>query len=1139
MTGIDIMKRAAWYRISFFTACYCVAGMISIAQLSVNTSEPDKFRAVPWTIEEGLSVDAMHTMIKDAKGFLWVGSSLGQLSRFDGMTFKNYIPEPQTRGAINTDKIYCFEEDSLGNIWMGTEKGLSRYDIKADTFSNISPLTTAASVTQISPFWSTKDEVLCFEQGGLITAYNIRTLKRRSLGNIPNGYGTLMHWNTNKSLFDEKSNSIWRLGSHKDNHGAMELEQIFFDGRTHSYRWPCYNSQYQHRDGAEDMQYDPKRKLIWINTGDGLLKFSLTDSQFTRTVAANELAKSNKYDRGVGVDIDVQGRIWFSTKYDGICIYDPANGRVEALFHDSVQQKKVGEANLHIYCDRNGIIWTSSWSALGLFEILAHDPPVRYFSANPNKKDSLSSPSIFGIKPAMNGEIWIGTEDGLNILDTKNNHIRVLKQKELPGLNSNSIIPVHTDTIRQKAWIVCAPPSDPFSINLYEMDMSTKKCRPIFFRAGTKLVDSLAVLPGWFQSYKNGLLFVDELHGIFEIKVNSDFAELVTPTKKTLGYKPVLVQERYIFMQYKGGMRSSFENKNGQWIQTPQMFDSLEWKAMYYNENDKTTWVCLKNELIHYDKDFRKIGSYRSEDGNYLNIRGMIADNAGNLWFNNKSGQLNRLGIKSGIITILSPIDGYVKQPSGFFSPAIDARGDIYFGIGQTSNVKSGGLVSISPEKYSSPVTSSVYLRSLLINQKPFSLSTGINNLEKLSLRYHQNTISIGTGIIDFTTKGNNRLRYKLVRNSKDENWQYGDSYTIIRYDGLVPGIYRLVIQSSNAGKEFNSPEKILTIIISPPIWQTWWFRILAVVVVMALIFGIIQYRSRKLKQRNTLLEQKVTERTNALNKSLSELKTTQDQLIHSEKMASLGELTSGIAHEIKNPLNFINNFSEINLDLITEIDNQPGKEDENEQIIKTLKKNLEKINHHGKRVDDIVKSMLQHSRVGNLAKELVNVNALCEESLKLAYHGFKAKEKTFQASYETHLDPGLPQIMVIPQELGRVLLNLFNNAFYAVYEKKKKMQPVVYVASEIESSYKPAVTLTTKKGENKIVITVSDNGTGIPQKIISKIFQPFFTTKPTGEGTGLGLSMSYDIITKSHGGELHVTSIEGRGTDFEITLPV
>jgi signal transduction histidine kinase len=359
-------------------------------------------------------------------------------------------------------------------------------------------------------------------------------------------------------------------------------------------------------------------------------------------------------------------------------------------------------------------------------------------------------------------------------------------------------------------------------------------------------------------------------------------------------------------------------------------------------------------------------------------------------------------------------------------------------------------------------------------------------------------------------------------------------------------------MQASNASNEFTGPEKILMIYISPPFWQTWWFKTLAGIVVIGIIYGFIRYRSRNLKKRNLMLEKKVNERTNELverthelHQSLSDLKTTQDQLIQSEKMASLGELTSGIAHEIKNPLNFINNFSELNMELITEIEQEqiPGlndnSNDELASIIKTLRKNSEKINHHGKRVDDIVKSMLQHSRVGNLAKEAVNINALCEESLKLAYHGFKAKEKTFQAAFETDFDPELPMIMAIPQDLGRVLLNLINNAFYAVYEKKKKIQPVLTDGSDTESSYKPTVTVSTKKLDKKIAITISDNGTGISQKIISKIFQPFFTTKPTGEGTGLGLSMSYDIITKSHAGELHVKSTESKGTDFEIILPV
>jgi signal transduction histidine kinase len=361
----------------------------------------------------------------------------------------------------------------------------------------------------------------------------------------------------------------------------------------------------------------------------------------------------------------------------------------------------------------------------------------------------------------------------------------------------------------------------------------------------------------------------------------------------------------------------------------------------------------------------------------------------------------------------------------------------------------------------------------------------------------------------------------------------------------LPPNNYTFKIRAMN-GDGYWSKEFNYSFSIRPPWWKTWWFRILAIVFAGTLLYGFIQYRSRHLKASNVILEKKVIQRTNELNNSLAELKTAQDQLIQSEKMASLGELTSGIAHEIKNPLNFINNFSEINMELLAEIEEEqiPNLDESNEALmdplIKTLKKNSEKINHHGHRIDGIVQGMLQHSRQGNLTKEPVNINSLCDESLKLAYHGFRAKEKTFNASFETRFDPDLPNIMVVPQDLSRVLLNLINNAFYTVNEKKKRNQSESLADTlPVESQYKPSVLVSTRRSEDKICITVSDNGMGIPSQIINKIFQPFFTTKPTGEGTGLGLSMSYDIISKSHGGELRAKTKEGIGTDFEIILPV
>lgn len=278
-------------------------------------------------------------------------------------------------------------------------------------------------------------------------------------------------------------------------------------------------------------------------------------------------------------------------------------------------------------------------------------------------------------------------------------------------------------------------------------------------------------------------------------------------------------------------------------------------------------------------------------------------------------------------------------------------------------------------------------------------------------------------------------------------------------------------------------------------------------------------------------LKRKAVEETNAaLHQSMEELKAAQAQLIQSEKMASLGELTAGIAHEIQNPLNFVNNFSDVSVELISEMvdEVEKGNTEEVKAIAKDVQQNLEKILHHGKRAGDIVKGMLQHSRTSSGQKELTDVNALADEYLRLAYHGLRAKDKSFNAVLKTAYDEGIGKINIIPQDIGRVILNLITNAFYAVNERKKQL---------IEG-YEPVVSVRTNQVAGRVEIVIKDNGTGIPQRTLDKIFQPFFTTKPTGQGTGLGLSLSYDIV-KAHGGEIKVDSAENEGTMFTIILPV
>ncbi len=324
--------------------------------------------------------------------------------------------------------------------------------------------------------------------------------------------------------------------------------------------------------------------------------------------------------------------------------------------------------------------------------------------------------------------------------------------------------------------------------------------------------------------------------------------------------------------------------------------------------------------------------------------------------------------------------------------------------------------------------------------------------------------------------------------------------------------------------------------------------------IVVLLFFAILLYRNNKLKQKtNTILHGQKTE----LEQALAELRTTQKQLIQSEKMASLGELTAGIAHEIQNPLNFVNNFSEVNRELLAEAKTEieKGNLADASLILKNLEENEEKISHHGKRADSIVKSMLQHSHSSTGKKEPIDINALCDEYLRLAYHGLRAKDKSFNAKLETAFDDNIGKINVVPQDIGRVVLNLINNALHAVNEKTKlRSTPGARLpdlptapSPKLQGSgagqaggqgYEPRVTVQTRKLDTRVEIRVTDNGSGISQDILDKIFQPFFTTKPTGQGTGLGLSLAYDIV-KAHGGEIKVESKEGEGSAFIIQLPV
>ena len=490
----------------------------------------------------------------------------------------------------------------------------------------------------------------------------------------------------------------------------------------------------------------------------------------------------------------------------------------------------------------------------------------------------------------------------------------------------------------------------------------------------------------------------------------------------------------------------------------------------------------------------------------------------------------------SGLVKINPDRSGYILYGKKY---GIENVGDIKKTLrGEFLVTKEDGFYTFYPQEMNaaSPplnlVISDFFFNRLAgVKGSDSSYLTTIENKNAISLSYNQNNFGLRFTANDYRSLNN--IRYFTQMENYDPEWRLSGPDRSAFYFNLAPGDYVFRVKAYNSDEI--KGEREIKIHIHPPWWKTGWAYAAYVLIGLSLIFSIARLQKMRIVREERQKRQSFElEQAKEIEKAYTELKATQAQLIQSEKMASLGELTAGIAHEIQNPLNFVNNFSEVNLELTQDLKEELAKlgiSGEQKLVIEEIADNIDvnqqKINHHGKRADAIVKGMLQHSRVSSGLKEPTNINQLADEYLRLAFHGLRAKDNSFNSVLKTSFDEHIGIVNLVPQDIGRVLLNLFNNAFYAVAEKKR-LQP---------SGFEPEVEVDTKKTGQWVEILVRDNGNGIPKKVLDKIFQPFFTTKPTGQGTGLGLSLSFDIV-KAHGGEIVVDTVEGRYTVFTVRLP-
>jgi len=1101
-----------------------------------------KFNLVSGT--NGVSLGKINGITRDSKGFMWFSDQTFRcIVRYDGSHMTKFVYDPNNSNSLGGYYPECLESDTSGNIWIGFYgMGLDKFDPATNSFTHYRyNKNDPASLSSDSVSIVRVDHVGNVWVGsfGGLDLLDQKTGKFKHYRNKA-GDSTSLSNNIVRAIYEDREGELW-IGTGYTFDGTDEGGLNRFNRASGKF------NRYMHDPSNPATLIDNKARAIledsygnfWIGTRhNGLHTLDRKTGRVTRYPVLpskiNGLGSpwpSSFVDNITFLVEDADKKIWIGTMFSGIIRYDP---QTKQMTHYGAEEDKGNFSqdgtSWWAHATKDGIVWISTQNA-NLFRVdlrnvivpfvevgrnndgvrtLIEESPTavwygtatgllrkdsngstKQFLNEPGNSKSLSSNRVLSLLRDMRGNLWIGSSNALNFYDSKAGTFKRYHYKgdNLPG--PSPIISLCQDT-DSNIWIGTD------GAGLYKFNPGANKFTP------------------YEHSSVNG-------NTISENVINSILAD----DDRTL----------WIGTGKNGGL-DKFDRRTGKFTHyMPGMSINCLYKG-----GDGILWVGAPGGLFHYEPKLDRFVSLAEVNVglNIVDVESIIADTENNLWVGAESGLYMMNKARDRLIRF-GQANGLGDANNFFYNNAAIRRqnGELQFGFGN-------GYCVFDPAKLTAtPVKSQLYFTGLSVNNKIVNPRDGgplkepINVASEIRLRYSQNIFAISATMIDFSIGGDKRVFYKLENYDKD--WRSTNPEELMQYLKIPPGKYLFRVRMA-AGIGEDWQEKSIVILISPPWWATWWAYSFYAVLFTVLVVLIHRYQKRKvINTERERTRAKQLEQAKEIEKAYHELKTTQTQLIQSEKMASLGELTAGIAHEIQNPLNFVNNFSDVNTELINELEQEAdkGNIDEVKAIAKNIRGNEQKINQHGKRADSIVKGMLQHSRTSSGQREPTDINALCDEYLRLAYHGLRAKDKSFNAKIETDFDKNVGNINIIPQDIGRVILNLINNAFYAVTEKKKtageQYQPTVTISTiSISSPFPEGMPLARGRG---VEIKVIDNGGGIPQKIVDKIFQPFFTTKPTGQGTGLGLSLAYDII-KAHGGEIKVETNEGGGSTFRIELP-
>ena len=1100
-----------------------------------------------FTSDDGLTLDAINCSMIDNLGNLWFGTQGGGVSRYDGKSFTTFTT---TQGLVD-NSVTCVFTDKAGDIWFGTQGGgASKYD-----GTSLTNFTTASGLVGNSITCITEDNAgnIWLGTGNGASKYDGKTFTTVKPGlDAPD--------NSVKYIVGDKAGNVWFCTYH----GVWK-----FDGKA----FTNYTTAQGLAGNVVTCMAEGKDGEFWFGTFNGASKYD--GKSFSNLSTAQGLANNNVQ----AITVDRLGSVWFGT-YGGVSKYD---GKSFTSFNTS--QGLANNDVRGITEDKAGNLWISTYG--GGVSKYAGNALTGFTTVH-----GLPTNLVFSITQDKAGNFWFGTTDGASRYDGKsftnftatqglpNDYIQATFSDNAgnvwlgtngggvsrfdgksfttfnrqQGLAGNGVNGIAQDKYGN-FWFGAAG-----GLSKYDGKSFTN------FTTAQGLIN--AVVNTLYQD-KDGNLWlgtnggVSRFNGKTFINFNAaqglvnNLVNNITEDKAgnlwigtQAGLSRLSAGEMEKLKSYGNSPKElpviKFDNfTTAQGLADDMLYATVQDKKgnIFLGTNLGFTVIPAAMNSVPFSQVRKGLEYYNRPNGypvKDLNSNAMYCDSQGIIW-GGTSGSLVRFDYGSLEKTQEKP-DLIIQRIK------VNGENVCWFDLqsrGELNNMQDSAKAmfqeSMAYGKMLSPTERDSVIKKF--GNIKFDSIRGFYLLPlNLRLPHSHNQLTIDFNAIE--TGKPQQVEYQYMLKGYDKNWSPVTKNTTASFGNMYEGDYSFMLKAREANGAWSEPV-IYSFSVLPPWYRSWWAYTLYALALLAIIVLTDRVRRRVVEQRLiAAAREKELEQAKEIEKAYRQLgtahenlKATQAQLVQSEKMASLGELTAGIAHEIQNPLNFVNNFSELNRELITEMREEITKGNYNEAnaLAKNVEDNEKKIIHHGKRADAIVKGMLQHSRVSAGHKEPADINALADEYLRLSYHGLRAKDKSFNAIFHTDFDKSIGRIDIISQDIGRVLLNLFNNAFYAVTEKKRQGSG---------GNYEPTVTVSTKLvspdswATKAVEIVVKDNGNGVPQKVIDKIFQPFFTTKPTGIGTGLGLSLSYDVV-KAHGGEIKVETREGEGSSFIILLPV